>query len=608
MIPILFEADATSFATFGIGPLKDATSCEVTEARNGEYELTLKYPTRGDMFSYIKKERIIVAKPNDTGSNQAFRIYKISIPINGEITVNAQHISYDLATIGVMPFSLESATPTQAMEQVFANAAIPTSFSFQSDYSSAKAFSVEKPVSVRSLIGGSEGSVLSKWGGEYEWDNFQIKHRQHRGSDNGVVIAYGKNLTKLKHDSDITDVYTHILPYAVSTSEDGTETVITLAEAVLPLTSTILVNGKTYIKDFTDSFEEGEAATEETLREKATEWIKSHPLGAEDPSLDVSFEPLWNQAEYAAIFERLSLCDTVKVNHSVLGITAKMKVVKTIYDALAEKYKSITLGALKANLATKISDLEDTVSQTQKEVERFPLLLNSAISNATKLITGNKGGCVVLHSSTEDGKPYELLIMDSDEITSAVNVWRWNLGGLGFSSHGYNGPYETAITSDGSIVANFITSGTLMANIIKAGVLQSLDGSSYWNIETGEIKIKAYATSADLDEQTGRIDEIEEQKMYRLVISSSNGNIFKNGDISTVLSATVYSWDEDVTESLDDNQFIWTRVSGDDDADLIWNQKHAGGTKSITITNDDVKVRATFCCDLIDTTTRESLL
>ena len=269
MIPILFEANATSFATFGIGPLKDATSCEITEARNGEYELVLKYPTRGDMFSYIKKERIIVAKPNDTGSNQAFRIYKISIPINGEIAVNAQHISYDLATIGVMPFSLESATPTQAMEQVFAHAAIPTSFSFQSDYSSAKAFSVEKPVSVRSLIGGSEGSVLSKWGGEYEWDNFQIKHRQHRGGDNGVVIAYGKNLTKLKHDSDITDVYTHILPYAVSTSEEGTENVIALAEAVLPLTSTILVNGKTYIKDFTDSFEEDEKTTEETLRVKS---------------------------------------------------------------------------------------------------------------------------------------------------------------------------------------------------------------------------------------------------------------------------------------------------------------------------------------------------
>ena len=96
--------------------------------------------------------------------------------------------------------------------------------------------------------------------------------------------------------------------------------------------------------------------------------------------------------------------------------------------------------------------------------------------------------------------------------------------------------------------------------------------------------------------------------MYRLVISSSNGNIFKNGNISTVLTAAVFSWDKDVTDELDDNQFIWTRVSSDTEADKAWNTAHFGGTKSITITNDDVKARATFYCDLIDTSTRESLL
>ena len=213
-----------------------------------------------------------------------------------------------------------------------------------------------------------------------------------------------------------------------------------------------------------------------------------------------------------------------------------------------------------------------------------------------------------MHTKVEDGTPYELLILDNENIDEAVNVWRWNLGGLGFSSHGYNGPYETAITSDGSIVANFITSGTLIANIIKAGVLQSQDGSSYWNLETGEVVLRAYATTESVNEQAGRIDEIESQKMLRLVINSSNGNIFKNGQISTVLTATVFSWDNDVTSEYDENQFIWTRVSDDSDADDIWNINHYGGTKSITITNDDVKVRATFYCDLIDTTTRQSLL
>lgn len=187
-------------------------------------------------------------------------------------------------------------------------------------------------------------------------------------------------------------------------------------------------------------------------------------------------------------------------------------------------------------------------------------------------------------------------------------MWRWNVGGLGFSSNGYNGPYETAITNDGAIVADFITTGSLVANIIKAGVLSSLDGSSYWNIETGEVVLKAYATTETVEEQTSRIDTIESQKMYRLEITSSNGNIFKNGNISTTLTAIVYSWDTNITDTLDDNQFIWTRVSDDDESDKKWNADHFGGSKSIKITNDDVKIRATFYCDLIDTTTRQSLL
>ena len=182
------------------------------------------------------------------------------------------------------------------------------------------------------------------------------------------------------------------------------------------------------------------------------------------------------------------------------------------------------------------------------------------------------------------------------------------MNGLGFSRNGYNGPYETAITADGQIVADFITSGSLIANIIKAGVIQSQDGSSYWDLETGEVVLRAYATNKQVTEVSDRISVIEEQKMLRLVINSSNGNIFKNNNIQTTLYATVFSWDENITDTLDYNQFIWTRVSDDTEADKLWNSAHFGGTKSIEITSDDVKVRATFFCDLIDTATRNSLL
>lgn len=607
MIPILYKADATNFASYGIGALPDTISCEVTEERNGAYECVVKYPVTGMNYSEIKRERIIKAKPSDTGSPQAFRIYRVTTPINGIVKIYAQHISYDLAAIATPQWESTPITPQLAIEEVFDNALTPHRFTFQTDYTEAKAFAVSKPKSLRAVLGGEKGSVLSLWGGEFEWDNFKVIHHQGRGHNNGVVIEYGKNLTKFEHDSDISDVYTDLLPYAVTEDEEGNETVITLAEQILQIGKTTLSQRKTLIKDFTDSFDIDAVITEDLLREKAQKYLENNPLGMETPTLTISFEALWKQPEYAAVLERVALCDTVTVRHSELGISEHVKVIKTVYDTLAEKYVSITLGSAKASLLSTISDTAQSVDNIVQKVDRFPSLMQSAIDSATKLITGQKGGYVVLHGD-ETGQPYELLVLDSPNIADAVNVWRWNVGGLGFSSNGYNGPYETAITSDGQIVADFITSGSLVANIIKAGVLSSVDGSSYWNLETGEVVLRAYATTETVEETNSRIDEIEEQKMLRLVITSTNGNIFKNGNIQTTLEATVYSWDENITDTLDENQFIWTRVSDDAAADAEWNQQHFGGSKSIEITKDDVKVRATFFCDLIDTTTRKSLL
>ena len=608
MIPILFKADATNFSTFGIGALADTLSCEVTEERNGAYECVMKYPITGAFYTEIRKERLVKAKPNDTSKPQAFRIYRITKPLNGIVTIYAQHISYDLTAIATPAWTSSPITPQLAIEHVFNAALTPHNFTFRTDYTQAKEFSVSKPKSLRSVLGGSEGSLVSLWGGEFEWDNFNVIHHQGRGTSTGVVIEYGKNLTSLEQDADITSVYTDLLPYAVITDEDGNETVITLTEQTLPIAETSLVQRKTLIKDFTDSFDMDAVITEEALRAKAEKYIEDNPLGVESPELKISFEPLWKQPEYAAVLERVSLCDRVTVRHVNLGVQATAKVTKTVYDSLAEKYVSVTLGSIRNSLIDSVSDTQAAIENTANKVERLPSLMASAIQNATNLITGQTGGYVVLHTESENGQPYELLILDAPSIDDAVNVWRWNVGGLGFSSHGYNGPYETAITADGQIVANFITSGTLVANIIKAGILSSQDGSSYWNLETGEVVLRAYATTETVEETNSRIDEINEQKMYRLIISSSNGNIFKNGNIQTTLTATVFSWDENITDTLDPNQFIWTRVSDDAEADAEWNAAHYGGAKSIEITSDDVDVRATFFCDLIDTTTRNSLL
>ncbi|MDO5151737.1 MAG: phage tail spike protein [Eubacteriales bacterium] len=507
MIPVLYPANATDFSSFGLGVLTDTISCEVTEERNGVFECLLKYPVSGQHYGLITRECIFKAKPNDTAADQAFRIYRITKPLNGIVTIYGQHISYDLANVPVLPFSTESQSPQLILSQLLAR---DTRFTGWTDYSDAKAFSVTQPKSVRACLGGTDGSMLSKWHGEFEWDNFTVKFHSHRGQKTGVVIEYGKNLTALEQDEDNSGVYTALLPYVVYT-EDGsdTETVVTLTEVTLPIVTSEIVRDKTLIMDFSGEFESGSVITEEELRAKANAYISANPLGTTIPTVTVSFEPLWKQPEYSALLERVNLCDTVTIRHSALGVSVSAMVIQTVYDTLAERYVSISLGQSKSSMITTISEVQSSVEKVESSIGKFPKLLQTAISKATGLITGQSGGYVVINTDSDSGQPYELLILDAPSIDDAVNVWRWNVGGLGFSKKGYNGPYETAITADGQIVADFITSGSLVANIIKAGVIQSQDGSSYWDLETGEVVIRGYASSDAIESVTRDIEGLD---------------------------------------------------------------------------------------------------
>lgn len=509
MMPILYRADETEFDTYGIGMLSDCTFCEVTEERNGAFECVMKYPLHGALFDEIKNDRVILVKPNDTSRSQPFRIYRITTPMNGIITVYAQHMSYDLSGIGVLCFESKSVSPQLALERIFANTSSKHGFKCRTDLSAPRAFSVSKPMSIRACLGVTEGSVLDVWGGEYEWDMFDVILHSKRGKDNGVVIEYGKNLTSLEQDNDFSSVYTHLLPYAVIKNGD-TESVVTLSEITIPIVETY-AREKTLIKDFSSFFKDGETVTEDTLRAKAKSYIKQNPFGDETPTVKVSFEPLWQQPEYSQFLEKVNLCDTVIVRHPDMNIEVKTKVIETVYDALAEKYSSITLGTAKSNFVNTVAEIKSTTDEIKKETDSFPLLMNTAIKNATSLISGQQGGFVVMHTDSVTGKPYELLILDNENLYDTRNVWRWNVSGLGFSKSGYNGPYETAITADGKIVADFITSGTLMANIIKAGVISSADNSSWWDLESGEVHLSAYTKTEDTDKLSDSIAEITER-------------------------------------------------------------------------------------------------
>jgi phage minor structural protein len=496
MIPALYNKSETTFTHNGVGLLSEAVKATVTEERNGSYELSLQYPIMGRFYSEITEGAIIKAKANETSEPQLFRIYKSSKPINGIVTYSAEHISYDLNGIPLLGFSIKNATPQMALTKAIEGAALPCPFTAYSNISTLNSTEILTPCSVRALLGGQTGSLLDVWGGEYEFDNFTVKLYLHRGKDNGVVIEYGKNLKDLKQESNIAECYTHLMPYAVYTVQDESgnseEKYVYLAEKVIPLTEAEDIGHyKAFIMDFSDRFGDNEEITEEKLRAKATAYAAAADLGTPKVNITVSFVQLWQTEEYKNIapLERVKLCDTVTVRFSKLGVAATSKVIKTVYNSLQEKYESVTLGDAKSSFANTVNKQQEAIQEIKSSVKKGQAeateQLKKAIANATSLITGHSGGYVVLNPAE---KPQEILILDTPTIDEAVNVWRWNSGGLGYSSTGYNGEYSLAMTMDGAIVADFISAGILNGALLQADSVQSSAISQHYKAEvTSEI-------------------------------------------------------------------------------------------------------------------------
>ena len=218
MIPTLYSETETAFTSNGIGKLSEAISCVVTEERNGEYELEMEYPVSGKYYSEIKRSRIIFADPADGKTGQPFRIYRITKPIDGIIFINAEHISYQLSLIPVTPF--EAGSSTAARNEIWNHAVGTNPFTHWSDISSTAKYKVTVPQSMRACLGGVRGSFLDVYGGEFEWDKWDVKIHAQRGANRNVTIRYGKNLTDFEQEENIQDVITGILPYWYNEGDD----------------------------------------------------------------------------------------------------------------------------------------------------------------------------------------------------------------------------------------------------------------------------------------------------------------------------------------------------------------------------------------------------
>ena len=461
MIPILYEQGETKFISQGIGSLADAISCTVTEERNGEYELEMTYPASGKLFSELTNGRLILAKPNDTSQTQPFRIYRISTPMSGKVTINAEHISYLLNGIPVAPFTATGMSA--ALNGLENNSLVNNPFTCWTDSANGSTkFTVTVPKSFRACLGGTEGSILDTFSGsnppEFEFDRFAVKVHAQRGADRGVTIEYGKNLTDAKQENSIENTYTGVLAYWSNTDQ----LIVAKSDIQYASNHSNFANEKIFILDTSQDFP-GEP-TKTQLNTAAANYVKNNNVGTPKINLTVSFVNLWQSEEYknTALLERVQLCDTVRVKFSFLGIDASAKVIKTVYNVLKERYDSIGLGESKSSFSDTIRQATGITGSVKAMVESNNSFLQSAIDRSTDLISGGLGGYVVINKNA-DGQPEEILVMDNADKTKAVNVIRINKNGIGFSKSGYNGPFSTAWTIDGAFNADYITSGIISA-------------------------------------------------------------------------------------------------------------------------------------------------
>ncbi len=525
MIPILFDHDEVDFTSQGLFRLHDAIDCVVTEELNGIYECELKYPIDGDFFDEIYEGRIIGATHDDRGDIQPYEIYKYSAPIDGVVTFYAHHLSYRLRRYIIVPTDSQpfhASSCPQAMAMLKQKSVPNCPFTFFTNIGTVKNYDLPYPVSIKSVLAGDGNTILNTYGyGEFEFDKWTVRFLEQRGADHGVQIRYGKNLTDIKREYDASEVYTAVIPFWYKEDSDGASHlkilsnygVIVHDESAIQHVYWTDENGEIIRTEQGDPIELApadmlyeamdlssyfdEEPTDDELRVVAQQVFEETQPWIPEDNIAISFVSLWQTPEYEEIapLEQVSMGDYVHVIHTKLGISVLSKVVKTVYNVLLDRYDSIELGTITPSLAaTILGDTNSHLEQIERSLKQSVTAdyVNEQIGAATDKITGGLGGYIKV-TLNADGEPQEILVMDTPSTATAQKVIRINQNGIGFSTTGYQGPFNSAWLIDGTFDAQVINVINLAATVIRTGYLTDVNGFNYWNLETGEFRLASTA-------------------------------------------------------------------------------------------------------------------
>lgn len=346
MTPILYDSNEIGFTTNGLCRLRDCITCVVTEERNGIYECDFTYPVTGANFEQIECGRIIGVKHDDTSDIQPFDIISYSKPINGVVSFHAVHISYRLR--GYVTYGTNINSLSDALTAL-SSATPSNNFTYSADFTSsgyAGSFN-GVPRSVRQFLGGVEGSILDTYGGEYEWNKFNVILHRHRGDTVDFKIRYGLNMLDYNDDVDYSETYTTAIPFWAG--DDGQ----TIVRGNKVDAGFVPYNGqeKCASLDLTEKFET--APTSAQLEAYALNMLISNKVNLPKQSIKVDFVRLNDFEEFKDLAPLLQckLCDSIEVIFPDYSMSGIFKIVKTEYNVLDERFVSMELGALSTTLS-----------------------------------------------------------------------------------------------------------------------------------------------------------------------------------------------------------------------------------------------------------------
>ncbi|MED3328782.1 phage tail spike protein [Bacillus thuringiensis] len=491
----LYKPNETDFTHNGIGVLdKHIYSATVEEELNGLFVFNFNYPLFAPYGTKIDGMSIIKVPTPD--GDQLFRVVTPKVSM-GEIKAVCYHIFYDLTENLIEDIFIQPTNGSAAMARLSSGCQYKHPFTFYSDVTNISTARIVRKNPVEAMLDTSQdNSFVNRWGGELKRDNFDVKMLKSRGSNRGVVIRHKKDLLGYEGSVDWKSPTTRIMPQGF----DGLLLPEKYVDSSLinkyphPRIRVIEFN---YIKAAIgkNANDEDALPLEEAykrLRQAAKDMFDIQMVDQPKATYKVEFQELSQTEEYKEykILQRVWMGDIVTVKHEEDGIDIQAKVIAYKYDPIKNEYINVTIG----NFKESFTDVTGKVDQIQQDLSNMPgSLLDAAKENATKLINSGFGGNVRVY-------PDRILIMDTKNEMTASKVWQWNINGLGYSSNGVNGPYEIAMTKDGRIVADFITTGVLNGNLIRGGeitgtTLRTANDSNYVSISKQFIRLmESYIT------------------------------------------------------------------------------------------------------------------